>query len=408
VSRLLPVVVALIVSQFLVLSPAATRAASLRDTLARASETVGIQSGSAFDALANAIAITNANNIPVVSASAGFTYRYNPQLEVFERSAETLGPIFLERPETLGQNKFNVNLSWQYVEYNQFDGTSLRNLQGNGPIVLRNVDAAGNLLGFEADRLQYRLGLRNNIVGFSFTYGVLDNLDVNLLMPLITTSLDVGVTRQQVQTAGPDGIFSPDSGPPRNGFSDGHAVGPGDLLLRLKYQLPHFDWLRSAVGLQMRFPTGREDDFQGTGDFWITPAFYASTILWDRVEPFVNAAIDFDTQDSTQSQARYGAGFDVDVIPRLGLVFAFLGRSQLDDPSNLADTNFLYLTPAGVQPQPLLGIDLGRKDFFDFSFGIQAVVWRSVMLFANGVYALNDQGLRNDTVIPTVGVQGTF
>jgi hypothetical protein len=89
-------------------------------------------------------------------------------------------------------------------------------------------------------------------------------------------------------------------------------------------------------------------------------------------------------------------------------VFAFLGRSQLDDPSNLADTNFLYLTPAGVQPQPLLGIDLGRKDFFDFSFGIRAVVWRSVMLFANGIYALNDQGLRNDTVIPTVGVQGTF
>ena len=98
-------------------------------------------SGSAFDALAEAIAVTNANNIPVISASAGFTYRYNPQLEVFERSAETLGPIFLERPQTLGQGKFNVNLSWQYVEYNEFDGQSLRNLHGNGPIVLRNVDA---------------------------------------------------------------------------------------------------------------------------------------------------------------------------------------------------------------------------------------------------------------------------
>src|SRR5262245_64313366 len=202
VSRSRPVVVALV----LVLSPAAARAASLRETLARASETVGIQSGSAFDALANAIAITNANNIPLLSPSAGFTYRYNPTLEVFERSAETLGPIFLERPETLGQNKFNVNVSWSYVEYNEFDGQSLRNLQGNGPIVLRNVDAAGNLLGFEADNLQYRLGLRNNVVALSFTYGVLDNLDVNLLLPLITTALDVGVTRQQVQTAGPAGV----------------------------------------------------------------------------------------------------------------------------------------------------------------------------------------------------------
>jgi hypothetical protein len=404
VSRSLPVILAVVA----VLAPAAARAASLRDDLARASQTVGIQSGSAFDALAQAIAVTNANNIPVISASAGFTYRYNPTLEVFERSAETLGPIFLERPETLGQGKFNVNLSWSYVEYNEFDGQSLRNLQGNGPIVLRNVDAAGNLLGFEADNLQYRLGLRNNVVAFSFTYGVLDNLDVNLLLPLISTALDVGVTRQQVQTAGPDGVFSPDTLSPRSGFTDGNAFGAGDLLLRLKYQLPRADWFRSAVGLQMRFPTGRESDFQGTGDFWITPAFYASTLLWDRVEPFVNVAIDFDGNDSTQSQARYGAGFDVDVVSRFGLVFAFLGRSQFDDPASSADTNFLYLTPNGVQPQPLLGIDLGRKDFFDFSFGFRAVVWRSVMLFAIGIYALNDQGLRNDTIIPTVGVEGTF
>jgi len=404
VSRSLPAILAVVA----VLTPAAVRAASLRDDLARASQTVGIQSGSAFDALAQAIAVTNANNIPVISASAGFTYRYNPTLEVFERSAETLGPIFLERPETLGQGKFNVNLSWSYVEYNEFDGQSLRNLQGNGPIVLRNVDAAGNLLGFEADRLQYRLGLRNNVVAFSFTYGVLDNLDVNLLLPLISTALDVGVTRQQVQTAGPDGVFSPDTLSPRSGFTDGNAFGAGDLLLRLKYQLPRADWFRSAVGLQMRFPSGREDDFQGTGDFWITPAFYASTLLWDRVEPFVNVAIDFDANDSTQSQARYGAGFDVDVISRLGLVFAFLGRSQFDDPASSANTDFLYLTPNGVQPQPLLGIDLGRKDFFDFSFGFRAVVWQSVMLFANGIYALNDKGLRNDTVIPTVGVEGTF
>jgi hypothetical protein len=404
VSRSLPVVLALI--SLLLSRPA--QAASLRSDLARASETVGIQSGSAFDALAEAIAVTNANNIPVITASAGFTYRYNPQLEVFERSAETLGPIFLERPETLGEGKFNVNVSWQYVEYNEFDGRSLRNLEGNGLIVLRNVDAAGNLVGFEADRLQYRLGLRNNIAAFSFTYGVLNNLDLNLLVPLIATSLDVGVTRQQIETAGPDGVFSPNTGNPRNGFTDGSAFGVGDLLLRLKYELPRAGWFRSAFGLQMRFPSGRASDFQGTGDFWITPAFYASTLLWDRVEPFVNVAVDFDAQDSTQSQARYGAGFDVDVVSRVGLVFAFLGRSQFDDPASSADTNFLYLTPSGVQPEPLLGIDLGRKDFFDFSFGVRAVVWRSVMLFANGIYALNDQGLRNDTVIPTVGVEGTF
>ncbi len=384
-------------------------AQSLRDTLAGASESVGIQSGGAFDALADAIANTAANNIPVISASAGFTYRYNPELEVFERSAETLGPIFLERPETLGQGKFNVNVSYQFVRFDSYDGGDLEDLEGEGPVVLRVVDAAGNLQGFEADRLQYRLKLRNHVAAFSFTYGVLDDLDVNLLLPVINTALDWAVTRQQVQTAGPDGIFAPNTGPPITGSSDDSKFGPGDLLLRLKYQLPRADWFRSAFGLQFRFPTGDEDDFQGTGDFWITPAFYASTLLWDRVEPFVNAAMDFDTNDSEQSQARYGAGFDVDIVPQVGFVLAFLGRSQLDDPVEPGETDFLTLLPTGqTVRRPLLGIDLGRKDFFDLSFGMRAVVWRSVMVFANAIYALNDDGLRDDDFIPTIGIEGTF
>src|SRR5262249_18488587 len=154
--------------------------------------------------------------------------------------------------------------------------------------------------------------------------------------------------------------------------------------------------------------SGRVDDFQGTGDFWITPAFYASTLLWSRVEPYVNAAIDIDTIDTAQSQARYGAGFDVDVIPRLGLTFAFLGRSQFQRPTPANESSFLYLTPTGTARLPLLGIDLGRKDFFDFSFGFRANVWEGLMLFANGIYAMNSEGLRNSTIIPTVGLEGTF
>src|SRR5262249_38538416 len=313
------------------------------------------------------------------------------------------------RPQTLGQNKFNINVSYQYVKFDSINGEDLDNLHGSGPIVLRNVDSAGNLIGFEADRLRYNMGLRNHVAAFSFTYGILDNLDANLLLPLIETALDVDVRKQQVFTAGPDEVFQPNSLPPVSGSTSGHKFGPGDLLLRLKYQLPRADWFRSAFGLQFRFPTGNEDNFQGTGDWWITPAFYASTLLWDRVEPFANAAIDFNMTSSRLSQARYGAGVDVDVISRLGLVVAFLGRSQLDDPFTAGETDFLApQTTGGVAREPLLGITLDRADFFDFSFGVRGVIWGNIMMFANGIVALNDDGLRNDSVIPTVGFEGTF
>ena len=31
-----------------------------------------------------------------------------------------------------------------------------------------------------------------------------------------------------------------------------------------------------------------------------------------------------------------------------------------------------------------------------------------ILLFANGIYALNEEGLRNDTIIPAGGIEGTF
>jgi len=390
------------------LGPAPARALSLRDRLPEVARRTGLEPGPAFDALADALADTAARNLPIIAASAGFTYRYNPELEVFERTSDTLGPLFLERPDTLGRNKFNFNVSYQYVELNEFDGESTSSLAARNPLIARVTDAAGNLTGFTANRLRYDFDLTSHIIGFSFTYGLLDNLDVNLFVPLIDTVFDVTANRTQVATAGPDLVFSPQ---PR-GFApatlDGSKFGVGDILLRAKYQLPRWAWMRSAAGLQLRLPSGDQDNFQGTGDFEASPFLYASTLVWGRVEPHANVGVDLRTDDVDRSQARYGLGVDVDVTKRIGIALAFLGRDEFKRSSPAGETSFLHLTPAGPRQEPVLGLDFHRKDFFDFSFGARAVVWRQIMVFANGIYALNDDGLRNDTIIPTVGVEGTF
>src|SRR2546430_8392218 len=54
---------------------------SLRDRFSSTARGVGLEGGGAFDALGDAIADTAARNLPIVSASAGFTYRYNPRSE---------------------------------------------------------------------------------------------------------------------------------------------------------------------------------------------------------------------------------------------------------------------------------------------------------------------------------------
>ena len=382
-------------------------ALSLRDRFSDAARRVGLEGGGAFDALGDAIADTAARNLPVVSASAGFTYRYNPQLEVFERTSDTLGPIFLERPDTLGQGKINVNVSYQYVELNQLDGRGTDSLEARDPIIIR-VTQGGTLAGFTANRLRYDFDLVNHIAGLSLTYGVLDNLDVNLLVPIIHTSFDVTATTQRLAVADTSGVFGPSPGPVLSGSSDGDHTGVGDILLRGKYQLPPMaDW-RHAVGLQLRLPSGDQDNFQGTGSFEASPFYYLSTVLAGWVEPHANLGVDLRADDVERSQVRYGLGVDFDVTRRIGVALDFLGRDQFKRSASASETDFLHLTSSGAALRPLLGVDFGRKDFFDFSFGGRWVVWRQIMVFANGIYALNDDGLRNDIIIPTVGVEGTF
>jgi hypothetical protein len=384
------------------------RALSLRDFLPETARRTGLEGGDAFDALADAIADTAARNLPVISASAGFTYRYNPALEVFERTSETLGPLFLERPDTLGRGKLNVNISYQYVELDEYDGDDMGSLQAPDPIVARVVNAQGELLGFTANDLRYNLQLINHVIGLSATYGILDNLDVNLLVPLISTDYDVTATTTRRFAAEPGGPFLVAPAPPRTSTLTDSVFGVGDIFLRGKYQLPRAGGMRSAAGLQFRLPSGDVDDFQGTGVFEISPFFYASTVLWTRVEPHANLGIDIRTDDAARSQGRYGVGVDVDITRRIGAAIDFLGRSEFKRSSPPGETSFLHLTSAGPQLRPLLGAEFDRKDFFDLSFGARGVVWRQIMVFVNGIYALNDDGLRSSEIIPTIGVEGTF
>jgi hypothetical protein len=392
----------------LLATPAVVRARSLERQLSDASQLVGIASGSAFDALAENIADTAARSVPVISSSAGFTYRYNPATEVFERTSQTLGPLFVERPDTLGRNKFNISVSFQYVELNTFNGTDLKELQNDDPIVLRTV-VGGTPTGFTATRLRYSLGLQQYVTSVSATYGILDDLDINLLVPIVSTRMRVGVHAQDVAAAGPDGVFSPSPGFERTGFDKGDAVGIGDILVRAKYQLPRWEWLRSALGLQLRLPSGSSSDFQGTGDVELSPFVYLSTVLWDRVEPEMNLGIDYNANDVSRSAARYALGVDVDVTRWCNVNVAYLGRSQFDrSSSDSDDTNFQHLHNGQLVSEPLLGLEFDRTDTSDLSFGVRFVVWRNVMLYANGIYAINDDGLRNDTIIPAGGVEATF
>src|SRR5687767_6634688 len=69
---------------------------------------------------------TQISTFPLGSSSPGFTYTFDPSLGVFERSAESFGPVFSERPLTAGKKKFSSGISNLSANYDRLEGQDLR------------------------------------------------------------------------------------------------------------------------------------------------------------------------------------------------------------------------------------------------------------------------------------------
>ena len=59
----------------------------------------------------------SAADFPAISTVPGFTYQFNTQLQVFERSSSSLGPVFVERPETIGRGKVDFGFSYLFIDF---------------------------------------------------------------------------------------------------------------------------------------------------------------------------------------------------------------------------------------------------------------------------------------------------
>ena len=350
-------------------------------------------------ALANTVALT----YPVASASSSVSYIYNPTLDVLERRTGVGGPIIGERAETIGHGVLNVGLSYSHVHLTSINGDDLDHLV-NRPVVDGRVISfpvtAGTMLkdgrftNFLPVRVAADLGIAANIVTPSLTYGVTRDLDLNVTLPILQTSLDVD-TRSKIpdprlpRFALPAG--SPLAGTERFGASDS-AAGVGDLLLRAKYLLLRQEFVDVAALLGLSLPTGDPDNFQGTGTTRVQPALVLSHVFGDRFEPLLNVGIDLNADDVSSSIVRWAVGTTAQFGPVTGAL-VFLGRHEL--------------ARQGDSIEPAFFFQIERNDQYDASIGLR---WRFAdtgFVSANALVPLNQQGLRAD-VIPTVEVEYAF
>lgn len=74
----------------------------------------------------------SAADFPAISTVPGVTFRYNPAIQTFERSSGSLGPVYVERPQTLGRGKFDFGVNYLYVDFDELDGDELDGLAFRG------------------------------------------------------------------------------------------------------------------------------------------------------------------------------------------------------------------------------------------------------------------------------------
>jgi len=217
----------------------------------------------------NSVGVT-VSNIPISAATSGAAWgRSESGLPV--RTATSAGPVYAERAQTLGKGHLLMG-----ANINNFHFTSIRGVPLDGLIFdFTHQDDGDNNLGntdFENDILEVRTNLNVNLFAATalLTYGLLDNLDLGVAVPLVHTSVS-GTSEAQIIPAEPNTPhrFGTAANPSLTATSStsGSATGIGDIAARLKAKVAQGERVSLALLGEVRFPTGKEEDLLGSGEY---------------------------------------------------------------------------------------------------------------------------------------------
>ena len=343
--------------------------------------------------------LARATDFPATTTTPGFVYRYDPESGSYTRVSGTLGPAFLERAETVGAGHFDLAFSYLYARFTQTGNESL-----SESLSSKFLSKEGSLI--IPQRIDTRdFSLTSHVMYFSATYGIDDETDVNLLLPLYYTVMD---GKRRFSVLGQFGDFE---------SLDNSAFGPGDLLVRAKRHFFQRGSWDLAAGFAMELPTGSEANFQGLGDVIVSPSIIASWI-GPSMEAHGNFGVDIDAGDLQRSGVRYGVGGSYAPIDRLTLLVDVVGTSgfSVDDISFFEPDRRLVsirgefnppLQAQAVGNGTLFTTTLPRLDVVDLAVGVKVQVYGNIICFVSAIVPLTNDG-PHANVIPTGGIQYGF
>ena len=184
---------------------------------------------------------------PVSTSSSGFSYRLNPALGTVERASETFGPFFIERALTAGDGQASLGFLMQYASFTALDGNVLR----DGLVTTAN-QFADEPAPFDRETLTMQISTRT--ATFFGNVGIGDRVDLGVAVPLVR--LEINGTRVNTYR-GASALQA---------RARAETVGLADIAVRSKVRFTDDGPTALAGGVEVRLPTGREQDLLGSGD----------------------------------------------------------------------------------------------------------------------------------------------
>ena len=355
---------------------------------------------------------------PLGSSSGGFTYTFDSSLGTYARSTNSFGPSFAERALTIGRRRWNMAASYQHASYSTFEG---KDLDDRDIKFYLTHEPLGNNDFFEGDLIETALSLdlKTDTFAFFVNYGITDSLDVGIAVPILHVSMDASVdaTVLRLATQNITAIHQFDSsGASTSTFTEnGSATGIGDLTIRAKYHFLKAGGGGLALGLDLRTPTGDDENLLGTG------ATQAKFLLIGSTEarmfgPHFNIGYTFSSDSGNDffnvtDEFNYVFGTEFVVHPSVTIAADVVGR-QFRDSGRLVETakTFNFRSVAGVPGSATFNEFAQQSGSLNNVIGAIGAKFNpapNLLISANILFPFTDAGIRSN-IVPVIGFEYSF
>jgi hypothetical protein len=401
---------------------------------------------------------------PLGSSTGGLTYVFDESVGTFRRGSASFGPLFAERALTIGRRKLSAGFNYQRTSYRTFEGQDLDN--GSIKFYLRHQDCCTfNLLPnppysefslvpngtrltvpFEGDIIEASLAMKatTNTTALFANYGLTNRWDIGLAVPFVSVDLEASVTANIIRlvTATAPTVHTFDLNNPaatQTRRRTGSATGIGDVVLRTKYRFLDTGGGGLAAGVDLRLPTGDEDELLGTGGTQVKFLGIVSTehgrfgqhvnLGYTVAEGHVAGTATALSPASIPDEFNYAGGVEYVATPRFTLMADIVGRTlRRVDRLTIASKRFEYsaIPPGLFNPTAQELVEAGfltlpstSSSFDEFDprpgslmllLGTGGFKWNpfgNLLISGSVLFPLTDAGLRSK-ITTTFGVDCVF